>query len=376
MMDAFEINKFNESSFTKFFLSNSSIVSYGFISGIDFDTVTVTLVVSDRVSPEKVTCVFMNLGNEQFALKLKPEINMRVLVLSPNKAAEGMYDSLVQMRSKQGKDFISTGSPAVFSAQFCVCIPILKTNVSSISSLIIDDLSLSVEIKHDMIASLEKSVALDLWDDTSIELHEGTDHFRGCYGNMEQTFGVVQGAEGAEKPGNYIFKETFGKFSSVEKNYESGLDIIVGKAYEKPFLDNKGALTDSSAPVTINLGANAPVTLTASAAITLNMAAGIPVTLTFGDSAVEIKADSTGGLDISLTGSAPVKIVAETGKIKVANSSTTLKLVLDKIADLCAGISVTGVGVAPGAPLIVNITPTVAAQFTSELKTLISGLLE
>jgi len=352
-MDAFERNKFNEETFTKFILANSTIVSYGFISAIDFDSVTVTLTVSDKKAAEKVTCLFMNLGNEQFSTTLKPALNMRVLVFGMNKAASGMYDTAAQITAKQGRDFIFNNSPAIFSSQYAICIPILRSNIQSLSSLIIDSEALVAEIKHDVLASLSETLELDLYGDTNIELHEGTEHFRGYYGNLEETFGMVQGASGAEKPGTYVYKETYGKYSSVEKNYESGMTAVIGKAYAKPFLDDPGAISDvASAPVVINLGT------------------GAPVTLTFGDSKLIIKADTTDGFSIVMKDALKVNIMADSGKVKIGNTSTTLKLVLDKIADLCASINTIG------GPAAQNLNPAVAAQFSGELKTLIAGLFE
>ena len=180
-MDAFERNKFNEESFIKYVLGNSMIVSYGFISAIDFDTVTVTTLVSDKKYADKITCVFMNLGNDQFSIALEPTVNMRVVVLSPNKGAVGMYETEAQITKEQGRNFISASAPAVYSSQFCFCIPLLRSTVQSLSSLIINNDALIGEIKHEMIMTLFEAMELDIMGDTNIELHEGTKHFRGCY---------------------------------------------------------------------------------------------------------------------------------------------------------------------------------------------------
>ena len=351
-MDAFDQNKFNEESFTKYVLANSMIVSYGFISAIDFDTVTVTTLVSDKKFAEKVNCIFMNLGNSQFSLTLNPELNMRVVVLSPNKGATGMYENDAQILKQQGRNFISNPSPAVYSSQFCFCIPLLRSTVQSLSSMIINSDSIVGEIKHEMIMSLFEAIDIDIMGDSSIELHEGTSHIRKCDGNMEQTFGMVQGAGGAEKSGTYVYKETYGKYSSVEKNLESGVKVTIGKAYEKPFLDSKGSLLDSSAPVTVDLGTKAPVTLT------------------FGESAVVVKADTTAGIDITLTGSLPVKITAATGKLTFKNGSGSLKDVLDKIADLCSQINTVG------GPAAQSLEPSLVTEFSTTLKTLIANIFE
>ena len=351
-MDAFERNKFNEESFIKYVLGNSMIVSYGFISAIDFDTVTVTTLVSDKKYADKITCVFMNLGNDQFSIALEPTVNMRVVVLSPNKGAVGMFETEAQITKEQGRNFISASAPAVYSSQFCFCIPLLRSTVQSLSSLIINSDALIGEIKHEMIMTLFETMELDIMGDSNIELHEGTKHFRGCYGDMENTFGMVQGAEGIEKSGTYVYKDTYGKYSSVVKNYESGVNVTIGKAYEKPFLDSKGSLLDSSAPVTVDLGTKAPVTLT------------------FGDSAVVVKADTTAGIDITLTGSLPVKITAATGKLTFKNGSGSLKDVLDKIADLCSQINTVG------GPAAQSLEPSLVTEFSTTLKALIANIFE
>lgn len=357
-LDGFELNKYNSSAFIKALIANSIIVSYGFITAIDFDTVTVTLAVSSKSTADKVNCTFMNIGNEQFSLALKPILNMRVLVLAPNKAAEGMYVDFEQLNLNEGRTYIQTDTPAMYSSEHTFCIPIMRSGSQAINSLIADSSNLTAEIKHELIAVMQGEVELDLYNDTSIEMHEGTDHFRGCYGSIEETFGMVEGIGGVEKEGNYVYKETYGKFSSVEKNYESGAKIVVGKAYEKPFLTNKGALVDSSAPVTMEFGT------------------GAPVTLIFGDSVVTIKADTETGLDIALTGTMKVSITADTGKFSIGNSTGSLKDILDKIADLCAAITTVGGNVVPGAPYPAAVDPATALKFTGELKTLIAGILE
>ena len=364
-MDAFERNKFNEESFIKYVLGNSMIVSYGFISSIDFDTVTVTTLVSDKKYADKITCVFMNLGNDQFSIALEPAVNMRVVVLSPNKGAVGMYETEAQITKEQGRNFISASAPAVYSSQFCFCIPLLRSTVQSLSSLIINNDALIGEIKHEMIMTLFEAMELDIMGDSNIELHEGTKHFRGCYGDMEQTFGMVEGTNGTEKPGTYVYKEIYGKFSSVEKNYESGLKVTVGKAYEKPFLENKGNLVDASAPVTLELGTAAPV----------NGNFGAPVTLIFGESVMTITADAENGLDISLTGNTKVNITAATGKFSIKNSTGSLKDVLDKVADLFTNMTTIGPNVVPAVPYTAAATPATVALAT-ELKTLVASLLE
>lgn len=355
-MDSFEQNKYNSVKFIEAVLSNTTIVSYGFITAIDFDSVVVSPAVSDG-RMEKIRCVFMNLGDPVLTVNRKPTLQMTVLVLSPNKAAEGMYEPYEQLNMNEGRDCILTGSPAVYSSQYAICIPITNSIFQALNSITIDSTLITAEIKTEIMASLYGAVELDLFEDTSIELHEGTEHFRGCYGNMEQTFGMVQGIGGAEKEGDYIYKETYGKFSSVEKNYESGAVITVGKAYEKPFLDNKGALVDSSAPVTIELGT------------------GAPVTLTFGDSAMTVTADAENGLDIVLTGALKVSLTADAGKFSIANTSGSLKAIMDKIADLFTNMTTIGPNVVPGAPYTAAATPA-TATLAAEIKTLVAGLLE
>lgn len=364
-MTSFNNNKFNLVKFVEIFLSNSTIISYGFITAIDYDNVVVTPAVTDKVSVEKIRCTFMNLGDEIFAVNRNPVLGMRVLVLSPNKAAEGMFESYNQLKAEQGQAYIATGSPAVYSSQFAFCIPIMKSTSRSLNSLVIDSNLLSLELKTEIMALLENDIEIDLKGNSSIELHEDTEHFRGCYGNMEETFGMVEGTNGTEKPGTYVYKEIYGKFSSVEKNYESGLKVTVGKAYEKPFLENKGNLVDASAPVTLVFGAQSPI----------NLNAGAPLTLTFGESVVTITADSENGLDISLTGATKATISAETGKLSFSNSTGSLKDILDKIADLFTNMTTIGPNVVPGTPYTAAATPATAA-LAAELKTLVAGIFE
>jgi hypothetical protein len=372
-MDAFERNKFNQSSFIEYSLSKMTIISYGFISAIDFNTVIVTATVSDTGIAKKIRCVFMNSGDSIFAVCRKPVIGMSVLVLSPNKAAEGMYETSAQLIKDKKQEFIVTGKPAVFSSQLALCIPVVKANFQSLNNLVINNTNLTLEIKNELFAELTNSIEIDLKGDSSIELHEGTEHFRGCYGNMEETFGMVEGISGTEKEGDYIYKKTYGKFSSVEKNYESGAKITVGKAYEKPFLADKGALLDSSAPVTMEFGAGAPVTLSFGAPVALQNNA--PLTLTFGESVLVITADAENGLDIALTGSTKVNISAAAGKFSFSNSTGSLKDILDKVADLFTNMTTIGPNVVPGAPYTAGATPATAA-LAAELKTLVAGLLE
>ena len=364
-MDAFEQGKYSEAAFFKLMLSNSVIVSYGTITAIDLDSVEVTLSVSDKNFAEKISCTFMNFGNDQFLLSFKPVINMRVVVFSPHKGTSGMYDSFSQLKAKTGKNFISTGSPTVYSSQQAFCFPLMKSTSAALSSLLIDNNILSFELAHSLVSSLDGTVNLLINKDTTIEFNEGSKHTKNYEGNLEETFGMVQGANGTEKQGTYVYRETYGKFSSVEKNYESGLNVKVGKAYEKPFLTEKGELLDSSAPVTIEFGTQAP----------LMLKHGAPLTLTFGDSVMTITADSENGLDIALTGTTKVTISAQTGKLKFNNSMGSLKDILDKIADLFTNMTTIGPNVVPGAPYTAAATPATTA-LAAELKTLVAGIFE
>ena len=356
-MNNFEQSKFNITAFIQQLISGRVIVSYGFITDVNPDFVTVTAAVSASVTPSKIKCVYMNLGNELFSVNSEPEIGTRVLVLSPDKAAEGMYESYEQILENEGRSFILTGAMSSYSSQFAMCIPIMEASSVAVNRLMVNDELLSLILSTEVSALIDNHVEVDLTGNSSIELHEGTEHFRGCYGNMEQTFGMVQGIGGTEKEGDYTYKETYGKFSSVEKNYESGAKVTVGKAYETPFLDSKGALVDSSAPVTVELGS------------------GAPVTLTFGDSVMTIKADSENGLDIALTGATKVSISAAAGKFSFSNSSGSLKDILDKVADLFTNMTTIGPNVVPGAPYTAGATPATAA-LAVELKTLVSLILE
>ena len=372
-MTTFDESKFSFAKFVEVFLSNTTIVSYGFITAIDYGSVIVTPAVTDKVSVEKIRCTFMNLGDELFAVLRKPVLGMRVLVLSPNKAAEGMFESAAQLNATEGKAYISTGSPAIYSSQFAFCVPIMKATSQALSSLVIESAFLTADIKHEIIASFDNPVELDLMGDSSIELHEGTEHFRGCYGNIEETFGMVQGTSGTEKDGDYVYKTTYGKFSSVEKNYESGVKATIGKAYEKPFLTEKGALVDSSAPVTVDFGTKAPVTV--SFGDTVSLTHHKPLTIVFGEGTMTITADPENGLDIALTGASKATITAATGKLKFSNSIGSIKDVLDKIADLFTNMTTIGPNVVPGAPYTAGATPATEA-LAAELKTLVAGIFE
>lgn len=372
-MNNFEQSKFNITSFIQQLISGRLIVSYGFITDISPDFVTVTAAVSDSTLPLKIRCTYMNLGNELFSIHREPEIGTRVLVLSPNKAADGMYKNYEQILEDEGRSFILTGALSSYSSQFAMCIPIMEVSSLAKNRLMVDDELLSLFLTTEFSALIDNHVEVDLTGNSSIELHEGTEHFRGCYGNMEQTFGMVQGISGTEKEGDYIYKKTYGKFSSVEKNYESGAKITVGKAYEKPFLADKGALLDSSAPVTMEFGAGAPATLSFGAPVALQNNA--PLTLTFGESVLVITADAENGLDIALTGSTKVNISAAAGKFSFSNSTGSLKDILDKVADLFTNMTTIGPNVVPGAPYTAEATPATAALAT-ELKTLVAGLLE
>ena len=365
-MDAFERNKYNPQDFTKMILAESMIVGYGFITSIEFDGVIVTLAVSGSGTAERVKCTFMNLGDELFVINRKPVIGMRVLVLSPNSAAEGMYESFAQINMNQGRDYILTGTPAVYSSQFAFCIPMMKSSSQAFNNLVLNTDALTAELNSAVQAVFNSLIEVDFNGDTIIEMKEGTKHSINCDGNMDKTFGMIEGIEGAEKTGTFIYKETYGRFASVEKNYGRGLNAVIGKAYEKPFATNKGELLDSSAPVTILFGNAAPVSLTH----------GAPLTLTFGENVMTVTADKETGLSIALTGDTKVSITAESGKIKFNNSSGSLKTVLDNIADLCSSITAVGVGVAPGEPLTLALDPALVTQFSTNLKTLIANIFE
>jgi len=368
-MDAFERNKYNELSYIKSIIAESIIVSYGFITAVEFDGVVVTLSVSNSGSAERVKCTFMNLGFEGFSISMRPEVGMRVLVLSPNKSAEGMYESYDQINIAQGREYILTGTAASYSSQTAMCIPVMKSTVQALNSLIIDSTSISAELKYELLVALHAPVEIDLMSDTNIELHEGTEHFRGCYGNMEQTFGFLQGIEGTEKPGEYVYKETYGKYSSVEKNYESGMDLVIGKAYEKPFLDAKGALLDSSAPVTLTFGKKAPINMDASAPITINLGTDAPVTLTFGESALVISADITAGFSVAVTGPAEIALTAEAGMLNIGNTTGSLLAIF---SDLITAIEAL---VTVGGPTTQTIAPATVAAL-EVVKTKIAMILK
>lgn len=367
-MDAFEYNKHNEAEYFKSVLSNYIIVSYGFITSIDSDTVVVTLAVSDKGSAERVTCTFMNLGDDQFSLRRKPVVNMRVLVLAPNKVAEGMYESYDQLNLEQGRNFVLTRNPSIYSSQNAICVPIMKSTAQSLSSVIIDSVSLTAEIKHQLLISVYGALELDIYEDTNIEYHEDTNHFRGFYGNLEKTFGILEGAEGKEKEGTFNYEESYGKYSIVKKNYESGLTTVIGKSYPTPFLADKGELEDTDAPVLIDIGNNSPVTI--------NIGEGSSISLAIGETKINISVDTTNGIDISLKDAAKVNIVTETGKFKFKNDNGSLKELFDKIADLCAGITTIGGNVVPAVPYAAGVDPATAAKFSVELKNMIADILE
>jgi len=344
-MSAFNRNKYNPAKFIESVLSNTAIVSYGFITAIDYDTVVVTPAVSNKASAEKIRCTFMNLGEDLFAVIRKPAIGMRVMVFSPAKAASGMYESYKQLSENESRDYIFVSSPAVYSSQFAFCLPAMKATAQALSSIIVDSDIISIEIKHEIAALLDQDIELDFTGDTHIELHEGSKHFRGYYGDLEETFGMQEGASGTEKPGTYVYKETYGKHSSVEKNYESGIKTVIGKAYEKPFLENKGALVDSSAPVTIELGASAPVTLT------------------FGDSAMVISADIGTGFSVTVTGSAEIAFASDSGMINIGNSIGTLLSIFNDLITALSSLATNG------GPTAQTIAPaTIAALEQVKLK--------
>ena len=356
-MDAFEFNKYNEDAYFKLMLSNSVIVSYGFISAIDLNTVEVTLIVTNKNFPDKINCTFMSLGNEQFALTFKPAINMRVVVFSPNKATNGMYETIEQIKQKEGKGYIKTGVPAVYSSQHSFCFPLMRSTSQALSSLLVANGVVTVEVAHDLVSSINGVVDLFISNDTTIEFNEGTKHTRNYEGDLIETFGMVEGIGGVEKSGAYTYEETYGKYSIVKKNFESGAQITVGKAYQKPFLENKGSLIDSSAPVTIELGT------------------GAPVTLTFGDSAMTVTADTENGLDITLTGALKISLTADIGKFSIANTSGSLKDILDQIIDLVSGLTTIGGNVVVGAAYPAAADPATVAT-AIQLKTLVAGILE
>ncbi len=356
-MDAFEFNKYNEDAYFKLMLSNSVIVSYGFISAIDLNTVEVTLTVTNKNFPDKINCTFMNLGNEQFALTFKPAVNMRVVVFSPNKATNGMYETIEQIKKKEGKGYIKTGVPAVYSSQHSFCFPLMRSTSQALSSLLVANDVMTLEVAHDLVSSINGVVDLFISNDTAIEFNEGTKHTRNYEGDLTETFGMVEGISGVEKSGAYAYEETYGKYSTVKKNFESGAQITVGKAYQKPFLANKGSLVDSSAPVTIELGT------------------GAPLTLTFGENSMTVTADAENGLDIILTGALKVSLTADAGKFSIANTSGSLKTIMDKIADLFTNMTTIGPNVVPGAPYTAAATPA-TATLAAEIKTLVAGLLE
>lgn len=350
--DAFEYNKYSEDQFVKKIIANSVIVSFGYITAIEVDHVIVTLAVSDRQTAEKASCKYMGFGSEIFSVFSKPRINMRVLVLAPNKGADGMYDSFAQMNQSQGRNYIFTSVAAVYSSQFALCIPVVPSVIDALTSIVADESYLSATVKQDIIATLAGTVTLDFNGGTDFEFDEETNHYRDYFGNLYQSFGMLQGIGGVEKEGDYEYEEIYGKYTKVKKTYESGLDIIVGKAYPTPFLEDKGELADASAAITVELGE------------------AVPVTLTFGDSKLTVSLSADAGLDMVLTGSAKASIVADAGKVKVGNSTGSLKDVLNKIADLCSQINTTGTATAQ------TLEPGLAAQFSGELKTLIAAIFD
>ena len=191
-MDAFERRKYSESAFFKLMLSNSVIVSYGNITAIDLDSVEVTLSVSNKTFADKINCVFMQLGNEQFALSFRPEIGMRVIVFSPHKGAPGMFDSSAQLKAKTGKNFISTTSPTLYSSQQSFCFPLIKATTSALSSLLIDNNILTLELAHSLISSVNGNINLLINKDTVIEFNEGTKHIKNCEGSLEENIGYYE----------------------------------------------------------------------------------------------------------------------------------------------------------------------------------------
>lgn len=352
-MNAFEDNKYNSTDAINSILAEATIVSYGYISAIDFDSVIVTQTVSDIGTGEKIRCKFMVLGDDVFALQRTPSTGMRVAVFSANKSADGMFDTAEQLESDEGQGFIVTGSPANYSAQYAFCFPVRQYDEGADNTIEIEDDIIAIDFDSEVIAALNGDVDIDFNSNTNIEFHEGTENFIGHYGNLEEAYGYTQGVDGAEKEGPFTRKITHGKNCSVEQSYEKGFDLKVGKAFPTPFADDPGTEEDvEGAPVTGTFGANSPMTLT------------------FGDNVITISIDPASGFSVALTGSASVNLTAATGKLKIGNDMGSLKDVLEQIIDAVASLTTEGGATAQAASAATQ------ALCNTTIKPLVGNILE
>jgi len=361
MKDAFELNKYNAADLIILMLREALIVSYGFIDAIDIDSVSVTLTVSNKSTANRVRCKFMNLGNESFAINQQPKVGMRVVVFAPQMGADRMFEASNQIATSDGRNYIFTENPATYSSQFAFCVPFAPDLLGAINSISIEEEGIALDIAQQVIAEYSSAVFIDYENETNIEYHAG-EHFRGFYGTKwEELFGVQEGINGTELEGEYEFISTFGRWSKVLKNYESGLEMTIGKAHPTPFAEDKGELEDTNAPVNITIGSLAPLLVKTNSAI---------------DITVDASENAEANITINLKGSAKFSIVAEDGKFEFKNGESSLKDIFLAIADLLKAIQVVDTGT-PAVPAgMWPLSPDVLAKIDTDLTPLINGLLD
>jgi hypothetical protein len=383
-MDAFELNKYNPIDFVKVILSETLIVGYGYITEIDFDSVIVTLSVTDKSFAEKVRCVFMSFGDEKFSFVTRPEIGMRVVTLSPVKIEKRGFNSYRETELSERRSYIFNENPISYSSQLALCFPMIKAQEHSKTSLVFDQTGVLLNSEENFLNMFRQEFITHFMGNSLFVFHENTMTTIDIQGSIKKTFGMIEGQNGNEAEGEYVYQSTFGRYSKIKTEIEGSLDVVIGKRYEFPFKENKGNLIDSSAPVTVLLSSSAPVTMQTDSPVTLSFGENSklslnhnsPVEISFGDSVVKIAVDKDYGLNIELKGSNKVQVTAENGKLKMGNTQGTLKTILDKIADLCSTIQTTGVTPPEGSPITLSLDPSLVTKFSNELKNLIAEILE
>jgi hypothetical protein len=348
-MDAWERNKYSFVDLITKLIGQQLIVSFGKIASINSDTVQVALAVNTKPKPEILTCVYLNFGSSFFAINLEPQVGASVIIFTPQKGAETMFNNAVQT---------ITDSPVTYSTAYAFCIPFTLETYSLANSLSINSKGIFLDVTQNFLAGFSAAAMLNFEADTAIN-YTGGAHTRSFYGSRwEEMLGMEEGIEGAEfeieideediEEDKYIYEliTTYGTWSKLFRNYQSGAIVTVGKAYTTPYAEDKGELIDTKAPVTVTIGGLAPITVDTTSKIELT---------------IDASENEEANVIINLKGGAKFSINAADGTFDFSNSKTSLKDILLKISELYQGIITIG---GPGSQAL---DPSLAIQAVQDL---------
>ena len=169
-MNADELNllamDFSEGDMVQNILEKRFIIGYGTINDIPFDGVVSVLVSvsKDKSAQQVVTCPYATLMTSSVAVKIKPNIEDKVILVSPQ-----LFD--VKMFSKKQLDTIFDETAFGYSALACIALPLSAFRNGEYDNIIsIEDGKVKAELAYDE-NSEKNNFTLDINKDGELEVN-------------------------------------------------------------------------------------------------------------------------------------------------------------------------------------------------------------